>query len=579
MRSLADVSVLLDDLDRVPADALEAQDLDFKRWIPRSLDDSVRLVVEMAVCMANGGGGTVVLGVDDRAVGRDQAIFGVPPEIDVVRLKRAVYDRTDPKLTPEIEVLSVPEGTGRLLVMQVHGGLPPYTDTSGYGTIRVGTDCQPLTGTVRRRIAVETGESDLTSQPVEGRPGDLLSASALEQLRDAARRERASAELMDLSDIDLLGALGLVRQSRLTAAGLLLAGRADAIADRVPGYLWTHARMRSDTDYVDRADGRDAIPVALNRMLDRIMADNPIVTVEHGMFHHEYRTYPEIALREALLNALCHRDFGLAGPTIVKQHPDRLEIANPGGFIGGISAENILHHAPVARNPLLVEALVRLRLINRMNLGIRRMFTTMLEEGKPAPSIVDLGDSVTVTFRAAQFSPDFWSFVQEETRAGHRFDPDHLLVLHHLLHAPEIDTPTVARLCQRPEEDARELLTAMETTYGYLERGGTGRGIYWSLRADLHHRLGGEGHAERDRRISWEAAKTRILNILLHRHQHGGAPLTNAEIREIARLDRVQAKRLMASLRKDGSTRLVGAGRSAGWVYDLRPHVSLESDA
>jgi ATP-dependent DNA helicase RecG len=164
--------------------------------------------------------------------------------------------------------------------------------------------------------------------------------------------------LIDLSDIDLLAALGLVRDSRLTVAGLLLVGRADVIADRVPGYLWTHARMRSDTDYVDRADGREAIPVALNRLLDRIMADNPIETVVDGMFHHEYRTYPEIALREALLNALCHRDFVLAGPTIVKQHRDQLEIANPGGFIGGVSPENILHHAPVARNPLLVDALV-----------------------------------------------------------------------------------------------------------------------------------------------------------------------------------------------------------------------------
>lgn len=567
MRSLADVSLLLDELDRAPASSLEDQDLDFKRWEPRSRDDSVRMVVDMAVCMANGGGGTVVIGVDDKAIGRSRAILGVPQDIDILILKQAVFNRTDPRLSPEIEPLIVPEGTGRLLVMQVHGDRRTYTDSSGRGTIRVGTDCQPLTGTVRRRLAVETGDGDLTDQLVTGQPSDLLSASALEQLRDAARRDRAPSELVDLSDTDLLAALGLVRDSRLTVAGVLLAGRADVIADRVPGYLWTHARMRSDTDYVDRADGREAIPVALNRMLDRIMADNPIETVVNGMFHHEYRTYPEIALREALLNALCHRDFILAGPTIVKQYPDRLEIANPGGFIGGVSPENILHHAPVARNPLLVDALVRLRLINRMNLGVRRMFTRMLEEGKPAPSIVELGDSVTVTFRAAQFSADFWSFVQEETQAGRRFDPDHLLVLHHLLHAPEIDTPTAARLCQRPEDGARELLTAMETAYGYLDRGGTGRGTYWSLRADLHRRLGGEGHTERDRRISWEAAKTRILDVLLQRYQHGEPPLTNAEAREIVRLDRNQVKRLMQSLRNDGRTRMIGSSRHAAWVY------------
>lgn len=566
MRSLAEVGPLLDALDGTSAASLEAQDLDFKRWDPRSLDDGVRMVVEMAVCMANGGGGTVVLGVDDRAIGRVQAILGVPPEIDVVRLKRAVYDRTDPKLTPEIETLAVPEGTGRVLVMQVHGGLPPYTDTAGHGTIRVGTDCQPLTGTVRRRIAVETGEGDLTNQLVEGRPSDLLSASALEQLRDTARRERAPSELLDLPDIDLLATLGLIRETRLTVAGLLLAGRADVIAERLPGYVWTHLRMRSEVDYQDRVDGREAIPVALNRLLDRIMADNPIETVVEGMFHHEYRTYPEIALREALLNALCHRDFVLAGPTLVKQYPDRLEISNPGGFIGGISPENILHHQPVARNPRLVEALVRLRLVNRSNLGIQRMFTAMLAEGKPAPSIAALGDSVTMTFRAARFSAGFWSFVQEETLSGRRLDPDHLLVLHHLLEMPEIDTTAAARLCQRPESDARELLTTMETSYDYLERGGTGRGTYWSLRSDLHRRLGGHGHAERDRRISWEVAKTRILDVLRQRRRHGGPPLTNAEARRIARLDREQVKRLMTQLREERHATLVGAGRTAGWI-------------
>jgi ATP-dependent DNA helicase RecG len=569
VRLLTDVGQLLDELARVPASSLEDQDLDFKRWDPRSLGDSIGMVVEMAVCMANGGGGTVVFGVDDRAVGRVQAILGVPLEVDPHRLKRAVYDRTDPRLTPEIDTLIVPEGTGRLLVMQVHGGLPPYTDSEGRGKIRVGTDCQPLTGTLRRRIAVETGESDLSGRLITGRLTELLSAAALEQLRDIARRERAPSELLDVSDVDLLTTLGLVRDARLTLAGLLLAGRSDAIAEHAPGYVWTHARMRDDTSYVDRADGRDALPVALERMLDRIMADNPIETVVEGVFHHEYRTYPDIALREALLNALCHRDFALAGPTIVKQYPDRLEIANPGGFIGGVSPDNILHHAPVARNPLLVEALVRLRLINRMNLGVQRMFAAMLAEGKPAPSIAEPGDSVTVTFQAARFSTDFWSFVQEEALAGRRLDPDHLLVLHHLLQAPEIDIPVAARLCQRSESEARDLLTAMETSYGYLERGGAGRGTYWSLRSDLHRRIGGQGHAERDRRISWEAAKTRILDVLLHRHQRGEPPLTNTEIREIARLDRVQVKRLMNELRQEGHAQRIGERRLAGWISTL----------
>ncbi len=100
MRDLAEIRALLDELESQPAAALEGQDLDFKEWNTRSLRDAVALLVEMAICMANGGGGTVVFGVNDKAVGRSNAIMGVPPEIDINRLKKAVYDSTDPKLTP-----------------------------------------------------------------------------------------------------------------------------------------------------------------------------------------------------------------------------------------------------------------------------------------------------------------------------------------------------------------------------------------------------------------------------------------------------------------------------------------------
>src|SRR5690606_13114807 len=119
----AAIRELLDRLETIRAADLEDQDLDFKEWNERSMADAVAVAVEMAICMANGGGGTVVFGVNDKRIGRSEAILGVPPEVDVNRLRRAIYDQTDPKLTPVIEPVLVPEGSGRLLVMQIHGGL------------------------------------------------------------------------------------------------------------------------------------------------------------------------------------------------------------------------------------------------------------------------------------------------------------------------------------------------------------------------------------------------------------------------------------------------------------------------
>ncbi len=567
MRTLQDIENLLSELDHVQADNLEDQDLDFKQWNTRSMADAVNLVVRMAVCMANGGGGTVVFGVADKVKGRLGALLGVPPEVDVNRLKKAVYDQTDPKITPVFEDLRILEGTGCLLVMQIYPGMPPYTDTSGLGSIRIGKDCQPLTGTLRRKIAVETGESDFTAESLPGPIEGTLSPAAMEKLRTLARKERAADDLLRLPDHDLLGGLGLIRDGRLTRAGLLIAGSDAALEHNLQSFCWTWLKMESDTRYSNRIDGHSAMPVAFARLEELINADNPITTLEQGLFHLEYRIYPEIALREALLNAFCHADFRMAGPIMVKQHTDRLEISNNGGFIGGITPDNILHHQPVARNPLLVEALTRLRLVNRSNLGIGRMYESLLIEGKEPPIICEIGESVAVTFLRRDISPVFRLFAAEESQAGRGLSVDRLLILLYLLKHPEIDTAVAAKLCQRTEAQGRELLSNMEQLE-YLERGGTGRGTYWSIRSDLYHRLAGPGTPERTRRIDWEAAKTRVLSVLKERSHRGEPGLGNEEIRRITHYDRFQVIRLMKELMHENpEIAKPGQGRNARYCF------------
>lgn len=566
MPSRADIIALLERLEREPADALEGQELDFKEWDARSKDKALSLVVEMAVCMANGGGGTVVFGVRDKVVGRAQAIVGIPPEIDINILARTVYDETDPKLTPEFEELAVPEGTGRLLLMHARGMLKPYTTTAGLGKIRIGKDCMPLTGSQRARILVETGESDRTAQTVDGPPEALVSPAAMEILREIARQENAPADLLGKTDLDLLGALDVIADGRLTLAGVFLGGNEAAIQRHLPNYAWTHLRMVSDTDYQDRADGRQAMAQALTRLEDRINADNPITTVEHGLYHFEYRAYPARALREALMNALCHLDFGLASPVLVKQYPGRLEITNPGGFIGGITPGNILNHAPVARNPKLVSALARLRLVNRSNLGVGRMYEAMLIEGKEPPTLEDRGGIVRVSFLRQEVSASFRAFIADEGKEGRILSVIQLLVLRYLLAHTEADTTTLAALAQREEDAMLALLDEMARVHGYIERGGAGRGTWWRITAHLHRQLAGPGHPERDSRIDWEAAKTRVLSVLMTRARQGEAGLGNEELRAITHLDRGQVKRLMRELRHD-HPEIQSPGRGRGALY------------
>jgi ATP-dependent DNA helicase RecG len=568
MRTVEQIEELLNELDHVKADELEDQDLDFKQWDLKSLDKSVQLIVRMAVCMANGGGGTVVFGIADKVLGRKSAILGIPLEIDVNVLKKAVYDQTDPKIMPVFQILRVPEGTERLLVMQIHPGLPPYTDTAGRGTVRVGKDCQPLTGTLRRKIAVETGETDYTAEAIVDADTSLLSPLALEALRNLARTERAPDDLIKLDSLELLSALGLIRKRRLTRAAILLAGTEDALRDYVPGHNWTFLQMKSDMEYGIREDRISPIPVSVRRMEELLLPFNTIATLEQGLFHFEYRTWPEIALREALMNAFCHADFRIAGPVMLKLYESHLEISNNGGFIGGIRPENILHHEPASRNPMLVDALTRLRLVNRSNLGISRMFSALLREGKEPPMIQEIGDSITLTFMKRELAGAFRLFVAEESRAGRDLGVDALLILQYLLKHPEIETNIAAMMCQRKEAHMREILSTMEKA-GYIEHGGTGRGTYWTLRPELHCRLSVTGHPERDRRIDWEAAKTRVLSILMDRFKRGEPGLSNQDIRQITHFDRNQVFRLMKQLRLENpKIQAPGIGKHARYTYE-----------
>lgn len=565
MKAPQEISKLLEELDDRIADELEEQDLDFKQWDSKSMDKAVKLVVNMAVCMANSGGGTVVFGVADKIIGRKKAIPGVPPGIDINLLKKAVYDQTDPKIMPVFETLHVPEGTGRLLLMQIHPGLPPYTDTAGKGSIRIGKDCQPLTGTLRRKIAVETGESDFTAETVSPAESKLLSPVALETLRNLARAERAPSELLLQNDLELLASIGLIRNNRLTRAAILLAGTEVALREYVPGHNFTFLSMKSDTQYENREDRVSTIPVSVSRIEELVVPYNPITTLERGLFHFEYRTWPEVALREALMNAFCHADFRIAGPVMVKLYTNRLEISNNGGFIGGITSGNILHHQPAARNPLLVEALTRMRLVNRSNLGVSRMYAALLMEGKEPPIIQEIGDSVSLTFMKREISGAFRLFVAEESQKGGELGVDSLLILQHLLKHSEIETVAAAVLCQRKDTQMRETLMEMEKA-SYLEHGGAGRGTYWTLRPELHKRLIEAGQPERDRRIDWEAAKARILSILMERARRGQMGLQNKEIRQILHFDRNQATRLMKQLREE-HVQVDSEGHGAGARY------------
>lgn len=514
---------------------------------------SRREIAEYAVGIGNAGGGWLVMGVSDK-IPRQILPVEVPSGDELARIRESVFDSAQIRIA--IERVSTRQGP--VVVASIPGrprGMPFHTRDGKY-LIRLGEGLRGITlpeiDAIRREAGVE-----FTGAPVPGNPTDLVSAAGMEELRRLMNEAGASPDLINLGDLDLLRSLGaLTGDGVLLVAGLLLAGKLETIRAHVPFAHWQFRRMKSDTEYDQAEDGCDCLPLALKRLREQAAANNPIVTIPGLLVHAEFPRYPALALRELLVNALAHRDYTVPGAVSLKLYPDRLELSNPGGFVGGVTAENILHHPSAPRYPTLFQALARMRLANAANLGVPRVFRDLLTEGKEPPAYWASEYAVRVTVKGQEARREFLELV----RRYPGLDVDHLLVVHHLTRHREVTAQAVAEMCQRPIQGAREILGQLAAQWNLVEAGGgAGKGRYYRLSRVAYEILLGTLKYHVDRRLTVENAKARILAVLAER------PLTNAEVREITQLSRYQAVRLMIALRREGLVEVRGLRRAARW--------------
>lgn len=554
-----DIRALLARLDAHTADDLESETLDFKEC---PTEDKLRSEArDMAICLGNASGGTVVFGVREKARSQEQAIVGIDFAPDLPALKTLLYDSIEPKLPVEFEWLTV--GAHRLLLMHVLSSMPPYTTTSGRGLIRVGKDCKPLTGSLLHQLRERVGLTDSTGTPLPlDDPLAALSPSALEILRREMRAVGVPTDLLSHSDRDLCAKLGIVRDGRLTLGGLLVAGRDEVIAAHAPHHEWKYSRMRSDTDYeAPPVGGRESLLVALDKIMLLVGQQNPVTTVPSGLFHAEFPQYPVLALREALLNAFAHRDYMIPGMVFIRHWRDRFEINSPGGFAGGVTPTNILHHPPVTRNRYLVETiLLATRLVNRNNLGVPRIFRALLEEGKEPPIFDEIGQGVRVTFPGQDVDAAFKAllgFLVNRQRAV--LDVDDLLLLHLFRRRHEASWAEVREAYPYDDRRLREKLARLETDLFMVEHSGGQRGAVYRLSRRAAAILNKGTAYDLTRRLDKEAIKVRILTLLKDR------PLRNEEVRAFTDLNRKQVTRLLKELESDKQVRVEGHGVAARW--------------
>lgn len=516
------------------------------------------MVREYAVCFANAQGGTILLGIRDRVKG-PRAITGCFG-YDIDDIKRAVYDGTVPPLTVDVVEITIEEGT--LLAVRVPKSPRIHSLQDGRRLRRVGRECRAVLPGDDVALEVEKG-GDFTAKLLYGVGMEAVDPLEVHRLRRWISRYRPGAEILDLEDLDLLKGLHLVvdgpRGPAPTIACVLLVGNETSLADRLPQNEIRYAVFEHDeTQPVQDVSLRLPLLATIDRLLELIQPYNRVTTIRDGLLELPIPSFPEEVVREGLLNAVIHRSYVEPEGINVRLYEERLEIGNPGGFIGGITPSNILTHEPRRRNPLLAETLQHVGAVNRLGLGVDRMYKLLLSYGKAPPEYIPQESAVTLVIRDGSVDEPLARYVGKQSLEGHSWSVEELIVLRYLRVHDSIQSAQAAELCQRPQSHASTLLARMEGRL--LERFGTGRGTYYRLSRNVYEALGAVERFARDRGID----ETRQLELIRrHLREYGG--ITNDVAQRICGINRNQAYRLLKRLVESNELEQPTRGRNASY--------------
>ena len=559
MPEMLDPRALLDRLDAESADAIESQTVEFKSWNQggATLRSQLREVRETVVAFANASGGLLILGVADGERSRAAAIHGVG-NLDCDQLVRSIYTGTDLPILVDLTELNEPEG--RVVAVRVPRGIPPHTTTEGVAKIRVGKENRPLTGPMLARLIGTQGMRDPTAELLPEARLDDLDPREIEHLRETIRTNRARVDLAGLDDRALLGALGLTAEAGVTLAAVLLVGSRSALARFAPRHEVVLLRRRGSTDYDLRRDLRQPLLTLLDEARHVLEANARLSTIKPPGF--QQLEIPDIGwatTREALLNALTHRDYFLNQSIHLDLYEDRIEISSPGGFIGGVTPGNVLRHEPVRRNPLLADVLQHLGLVNRAGIGVDQIFEQQLSDGKDLPRYEADESNVSVRLPIAVHA-GFAQCVYETRRGGESLELDDLIALRGILSRGALDRWSAAELLQLPEGAAAARLISLRER-GFLVPQGRGLATVYRFAERYRELMPTEIDAGEVEDAADESTRRMILAALVERGR-----LTNADIRRLTELSRGRVYQTMKGLRDEGLVEVRGWGRGAHYV-------------
>ena len=343
---------------------------------------------QICCAFANCGGGMLVLGITDK---RPRKVVGSEAFDQPERTRKGLIDKL--KVMVDFQILNDPEGM-RVLVFSVASrpmGLPVQVD--GVAWWYEGDSLIPMPENVRRRIYEETG-IDFSGSVCEKAKISDLDETAIDAFRDKWIEKSGNRRLANLSAEQLLHDCEAITDEGITYAALILFGKKEALGRLLPQseIIFEYRSSNVSGPANQREEFRVGFFACFNRLWELVNLRNDIQHYQEGFFIFDIPTFNESVVREAILNAVSHRNYQLAGSVFIRQFPDRLVIESPGGLPNGISLDNILDRQ-IPRNRRIAEILALCGLVERSGQGMNIIYETSVKEAKPLPDFSGTDDS------------------------------------------------------------------------------------------------------------------------------------------------------------------------------------------
>jgi ATP-dependent DNA helicase RecG len=502
--------------------------------------------VKYCAALANEEGGDIVLGVTDK---RPRRIVGTKTFNQPERTRAGLIEQLH--LNIDFSLINHPDGRVLIFHIPKHPVGTPIKYKGIYWQ-RQGDSLKPMSEERLRNIFAEAGH-DFSADICTAATMNDLDRGAIENFRKRWINKSGNQSLATLTHEQLLNDIEALVDGNLTYAALILFGTRKALGQHLAQaeIIFEYRSSDASGPAQHRVEFRQGFFSFYDKLWDLINLRNDIQHFQSGLFILDIPTFSERPVREAILNAVTHRDYQLGGSVFIRQYPRRLVIESPGGFPLGINEQNILDRQS-PRNRRIADIFSKCGLVERSGQGMNLMFELSIQEGKPVPDFTGTDQyQVVLTLNGEVQDPRFLQFLEKVGKEKLALFSTADFLLLDVIHK------------QQPVPEHLKHRLQRMVSMGIIEKFGRGRGVKYVLSRRYYAMIGEKGAYTRKKGLDRETNKSLLLK---HIREYAD---TGSRLKELMQvlpdLTKDQVQSLIRDLKAEGKIYKTGTTRAALW--------------